>query len=140
MHRRFLAAIAAIVGMAVLAGCGSKPATEATEAPGATPAPAAQAGPQAQPQAKMVLKVGATPEPWAPIVKKAKEIAARENLEIQLVEFNDYVKPNLALADGEIDVNLFQHRPYFDKFKESRGLKIAPASEPLYIVPTAVYS
>lgn len=132
LGRRILPAALALL-MLTLSGCASR-------TPG--PAPATSpggSGPEPQPESA-VLRVGATPEPWAPIVKKAAEIAAREGVTIELVEFNDYVKPNLALADGEIDANLFQHRPYFDNFKATRGLKIAPASGPLYIVPMAVYS
>ena len=52
---------------------------------------------------------------------------------VKLVEFTDYVRPNLALAEGELDINIFQHKPYLDDFKKEHNLNITEAFQ----VPTA---
>ena len=52
---------------------------------------------------------------------------------VKLVEFTDYVRPNLALAEGELDINIFQHKPYLDDFKKEHNLDITEAFQ----VPTA---
>ena len=52
---------------------------------------------------------------------------------VKLVEFTDYVRPNLALAEGELDINIFQHKPYLDDFKKEHNLDITEA----FHVPTA---
>ena len=51
---------------------------------------------------------------------------------VKLVEFTDYVTPNIALADGSLDVNCFQHKPYLESFAKDRGLSLAPITQ----VPT----
>ncbi len=43
---------------------------------------------------------------------------------VKLVEFTDYMRPNLALAEGELDINVFQHKPYLDDFKNEHNLDI----------------
>lgn len=52
---------------------------------------------------------------------------------VKLVEFTDYVRPNLALAEGELDINIFQHKPYLDDFKKEHNLDITESFQ----VPTA---
>ncbi|HGG8605290.1 TPA: MetQ/NlpA family ABC transporter substrate-binding protein, partial [Neisseria meningitidis] len=52
---------------------------------------------------------------------------------VKLVEFTDYVRPNLALAEGELDINVFQHKPYLDDFKKEHNLDITE----VFQVPTA---
>ena len=69
-----------------------------------------------------VLKVAATPVPHAEILNIVKPLLAKDGIELQIIEFTDYVKPNLALSDKEVDANLFQHKPYLDKFVADRGL------------------
>ena len=56
---------------------------------------------------KTVLKVGATAVPHAEILEQIKPELAKEGVDLQIIEFNDYVQPNLALNDGELDANFF---------------------------------
>ena len=63
---------------------------------------------------KTVLKVGATPVPHAELLNFVKPQLAKEGVDLQIIEFSDYVKPNLSLNDKEIDANFFQHIPYLD--------------------------
>ena len=58
---------------------------------------------------------------------------------VKLVEFNDYVQPNLALADGSLDANFFQHEVYFNQFKTDRKLDLAKLTQGP-IAPMGVYS
>jgi D-methionine transport system substrate-binding protein len=85
-----------------------------------------------------VVKVGLNGS-GVPIWEKIKEKAADEGIEIELVEFADYVRPNLALADGDIDLNAFQTVSYFDAFIKERDLELAPIATTL-IAPMGIYS
>lgn len=58
---------------------------------------------------------------------------------LKVLEFSDYVKPNMALADKEIDANFFQHKPYLDSFAKERGLKLSSLVA-VHIEPMGVYS
>jgi D-methionine transport system substrate-binding protein len=71
-----------------------------------------------------VLKVGATPVPHAEILEFIKDDLAAEGIELDIVEFTDYVTPNLALDDGSIDANYFQHIPYLNQFNSDRDLNL----------------
>lgn len=57
----------------------------------------------------------------------------KKGYKVKLIEFTDYVRPNLALAEGELDINIFQHKPYLDDFKKEHKLDITEAFQ----VPTA---
>src|SRR5690606_14759775 len=70
------------------------------------------------------IKVGVTPGPHAQILEKVKELAARDGLDIEILEFSDYVVPNQALNDGELNANSFQHKPYLDNQIADRGFAI----------------
>lgn len=87
----------------------------------------------------VVLKVGATPVPHAEILNQIKPKLAKEGIDLQIVEFSDYVKPNLSLNDKEIDVNFFQHEPYLDSFVKDRGLALVSAGK-VHIEPMGIYS
>ncbi len=86
-----------------------------------------------------VLKVGATPVPHAEILEFVKDDLADMGVELEVVEFTDYVTPNLALSDGSIDANYFQHVPYLDQFSADRGLDLVPVTK-VHIEPIGLYS
>lgn len=90
-------------------------------------------------QQSQVIKIGATPGPHAQILEAVKSIAAKNGLDIQIVEFSDYVVPNAALAAGELQANSFQHRPYLDNQKADRGYKIEPVGYTVNF-PIGIYS
>ena len=73
-----------------------------------------------------VLKVGATAVPHAVILEQVVPILAQEGIELIIVEFDDYILPNLALKDGEIDVNYFQHRPFLTRFNTDHNANLQP--------------
>jgi D-methionine transport system substrate-binding protein len=70
------------------------------------------------------IKVGVTAGPHAQILEAVKPIAAKNGLDIQIVEFSDYVVPNAALDAGDLQANSFQNQPYLDNQKADRGYKI----------------
>jgi D-methionine transport system substrate-binding protein len=70
------------------------------------------------------IKVGVTAGPHAQILEAVKLIAAKKGLDIQIVEFSDYVVPNAALEAGDLQANSFQNQPYLDNQKADRGYKI----------------
>ena len=49
-------------------------------------------------------------------MKEIAPVLAKEGVKLESIEFSDYIQPNLALADGSLDANLFQHKPYMDDF------------------------
>jgi len=89
--------------------------------------------------AAQVLKVGANPLPQAPILEFVKPFLAEEGIELQIIEFSDYVLPNIALAEGDIDANLFQHIPYLESFSADRNLDLTWIAG-VFIAPIGVYS
>ncbi|WP_207480999.1 MetQ/NlpA family ABC transporter substrate-binding protein [Arenibaculum pallidiluteum] len=85
------------------------------------------------------VKIGVTPGPHAQIMEQVKPIAARNGVELEIVEFSDYVVPNAALASGDIQANSFQHEPYLDNQKADRGYDIVSVAKTV-IFPMGVYS
>lgn len=85
------------------------------------------------------IKIGVTPGPHAQIMEKVKEVAATKGLDIEILEFSDYVVPNQALADGELNANSFQHKPYLDNQVADRGFDIVSVAYTVNF-PMAVYS
>ena len=123
--KKIIALLAAILMLAVLtAGCGDKKAA----------APATPAADK-----KVVLKVGATPVPHAEILKVIQPILAKDGVELKIVEFTDYVRPNVALAEKELDANFFQHLPYLQQFAADRKLDLVSLIA-VHIEPMGVYS
>ena len=74
----------------------------------------------------VTIKVGANPTPQAEILKAAQPALAEQGITLEIVEFNDYVQPNLALNTGDLDANYFQHQPYLDQFNADNGLDLVP--------------
>ena len=68
-----------------------------------------------------VLKVGASPTPHAEILEFVKDDLAKQGIDLQVIEFDDYVLPNTGTEDGSLDANYFQHTPYLEDFNETRG-------------------
>jgi len=121
MRRRSLAAVLAATTLVLgLAACGSSDDDKASSPD--------------------TLKVGVSPVPHAEILKYvADNLAAKEGLKLEIVEFNDYVQPNVALNDKQLDANYFQHIPYLEEEVASKGYKFT-ALKPVHIEPLGVYS
>ena len=85
------------------------------------------------------LKVGVTPGSHALVMEQVKPLAAKEGIDLQVIEFNDYVQPNAALAAGDLDLNSMQHKPYLDQQIKDRGYKFAIIGTTL-TEPIGIYS
>ncbi len=85
------------------------------------------------------LKVGTSGGPVADIMNFAAERARQQDLDVQVVEFSDWVTPNEALANGDIDTNLFQHIPFLNAAIKARGYKLTPVA-PTYVLPVGLFS
>ena len=87
-----------------------------------------------------VIKVGASPVPHAEILEAIKPELEKEGIKLEIVEFNDYVQPNLATNDKEVDANFFQHEPYLKNFiTEHPELKLVNVLG-VHVEPMGVYS
>lgn len=131
-------ALTAAVLTLALTACGSKddgptnPGTPNTTASASQPAEA----PSAEPVTVTVGVVGSIYEDlWGP----AKEILEGEGVNLEIVQFSDYVTPNNALANGEIDLNSFQHRIYLQSEIDSYGYAIQTVGN-TFIIPLNLYS
>jgi len=123
--RSITAVLIAVFSVLLISGC-SKPKKEEAAAEPKQDAPA-------------VIKVGATPVPHAEILEFAKPILAKEGVDLEIVQFTDYVQPNLALDKGDLDANYFQHIPYLDSFNADRGLNLVAVAK-VHIEPIGLYS
>lgn len=86
-----------------------------------------------------VLKVGASPSPHAEILEQVKPILKDEGIDLQIVQFDDYILPNKNLAEGDIDANYFQHIPYFNLQVKENNYDFANAGG-IHIEPMGLYS
>lgn len=88
---------------------------------------------------KVVLKVGATPVPHAEILEFIKPDLEKEGIDLQIVQFTDYVTPNSALNDGSLDANFHQHKPFLDSLINDRGYTLTPIAN-IHVEPIGLYS
>lgn len=101
---------------------------------GSTEAPAEDTSADA-----ITLKIGASPTPHAEILEAAKEELAAKGINLEIVEFTDYVQPNLATESGDLDANYFQHQPYLDSFNEEQGTNLVSIGQ-VHFEPMAIYA
>jgi D-methionine transport system substrate-binding protein len=129
MKRFTVSVIAGVLSLGLLAGCGG---TKAADAPKAD-------APKSDAPKTVTLKVGATPVPHAEILKFIQPLAKQQGIDLQIVEFTDYVRPNVALNDKELDANYFQHVPYLTDMVTSKSLNLVSAG-PVHLEPLGLYS
>jgi D-methionine transport system substrate-binding protein len=119
-----VSAVAALAAVTMLAACG-----------GGDTAPAAAPTDPTAP-----LRVGVSPTPHGQILRYvADELAPARNLNVEIVEFTDYVQPNTALVDGSLDANYFQTVPYLDEFLATSGADLVWVA-PVHVEPLGLYS
>ena len=84
------------------------------------------------------ITVAASPTPHAEILAVAKEILAEKNIELKIIEYNDYIIPNEVVESGEVLANYFQHQPYLDDFNAEKGTHIVSAAA-IHVEPMGLY-
>jgi len=108
-----------------LAGCGSNKDTAETAASGSS-------------EESKVIKVAASSVPHAEILEEAKGELEKEGYILEITEFQDYVKPNDVVEEGEYDANYFQHTPYLDDFNAEKGTHLVAAAK-IHYEPFGIY-
>lgn len=135
-----------ILVLSLLAGCSQTLANTPSNSTPNSPAQQNESTPSSQPDSQapsdavpVKIVVGATPTPHAEILGVVKTLLADQGFELEIREFTDYVRPNLALDSGDLDANYFQHQPYLDDFNEKNGTNIVTIAtvhyEPFGIYP-----
>lgn len=132
-----------------LTGCGSSTDTSAdtsaeeatTAADGAETAADSEteaAADEATADGDNVIKVGATSTPHGEILEFVKDKLAEQGYDLQITIYDDYVLPNKAVADGELDANYFQHTPYLNSFNASNGTDLVSVAK-IHYEPFGLY-
>ena len=85
-----------------------------------------------------VIKVGATSTPHGEILEFVKDKLAEQGYDLQITIYDDYVLPNTAVADGELDANYHQHTPYLNSYNEANGTDLVPAAS-IHYEPFGLY-
>lgn len=115
-----------------LSACGSKSHASKGDSP-------SESGQKTESAARVTVKLGVVGSIYEDLWKPAKEALKDEGIDLELVQFSDYVTPNNALANGEIDLNSFQHRIYLQNEIDSHGYKIQNIGN-TFIIPLNLYS
>lgn len=87
----------------------------------------------------VTLKVGASPTPHAEILEVAKDILAEQGIDLEIVEFTDYIQPNVAVEDGDLDANYFQHITYLNNFNAEKGTHLVSVAN-IHYEPFGIYA
>ncbi|MER5645874.1 MetQ/NlpA family ABC transporter substrate-binding protein [Streptosporangium sp. NPDC002524] len=126
--RKIFGVVAGLILAGTLAACGG------------TSTDTAQPGAADTPKADAPLKVGVNPVPHGEVLKYVKDnLAAKAGLNLEIVEFTDYVQPNTQLDEGNLDANYFQHIPYLEEFSKGKDIKLSWVV-PVHIEPLGLYS
>ena len=123
-NKKILGALLAVTTLAIfgLAGCGNSGSNGA-----------------ASKEDDKTITVAASPTPHAEILNKAvKPLVKKDGYKLVVKEFTDYVQPNTATEDGEVDANYFQHLPYLEDFNAQNGTHIASVAA-IHVEPMGLY-
>lgn len=133
MKKAFAIALSAALALS-LAACGGASSSSAAASSSSAPAASASGA-----EAAVTLTVGASPAPHAEILEQAAVLLAEQGIALDIVEFDDYVMPNTALAEGSLDANYFQHQPYLTNFNAEQGTDLVSAGA-IHYEPLGVYA
>ena len=140
MKKLISATLAASLALS-LAACGSSASTDSVAASSestAASSAAAESTAETSELAGTTLKVAASPTPHAEILNAAKDILAEQGIDLEVIEFTEYVQPNLVTESGEVDANYFQHKPYLDGFNVKQGTHLVSVG-PVHYEPLGIY-
>lgn len=85
------------------------------------------------------IKVGASPSPHAEILENVKDELKNQGYDLEVVEYNDYIQPNVALDSGELDANYFQHITYLNNYNEENGTNLVSAGS-IHFEPMRIFA
>ncbi|BFT71233.1 MetQ/NlpA family ABC transporter substrate-binding protein [Paenibacillus sp. P36] len=133
--KKLSVSLVALFFVLALAACGQKPAeNQASTAPAASGAPAATT-----PAKEVTLKVGASSVPHAEILNGIKAKMKTQGVNLEVIEFNDYVQPNVQVFEKQLDANFFQHQPYLDQYNADKKQDLVKVVG-VHIEPFGAYS
>ncbi|MBS4208507.1 MetQ/NlpA family ABC transporter substrate-binding protein [Bacillus sp. FJAT-50079] len=130
--KKWLTVLFAVLLTVALAACGSSNDSNSSGADD-------QGAKEAEKKENSKLVVGASNVPHAEILEQAKPILAEKGIDLEITVFQDYILPNKALEDKELDANFFQHIPYLNKQIDDFGYDFVNAGA-IHIEPMAIYS
>lgn len=128
----FALALALALGTSLTA-CGSTVGSSAAASSGT-----ASASVSASSSAMTVLRVAASPTPHAEILAQVKDDLAKQGIDLQVTEYDDYIVPNTAVEEGDEDANYFQHQPYLDQFNKENGTHLVSVGA-IHYEPFGIY-
>ena len=108
MKKSIIIVLSLVLALALLTGCGGTKAADNAD--------------------NKVIKVGASSTPHAEILESVKDALSKDGYTLEIVVYDDYVLPNKALSDGELDANYFQHTPYLNSYNASNGTDLTSAA------------
>lgn len=121
---KILLGLASLTLVAALVGCGTKESSKDS---------------QSKTINENKIVVGVTSGPHEQIAEVAAKVAKENGLEVELKSFSDYVLPNTSLAEGDLDVNSYQHKPFLDAFNKDHNTDLAPVGKTI-LTPMGIYS
>lgn len=124
-------AVAFALAAVTLTGCGDSSDTSDNS-------PIANADTAAISGGDNTIVVGATSTPHGEVLEQVKEALAEKGYTLEIKIYDDYVLPNKALTDGELDANYFQHTPYLNSYNAENGTDLASAAE-IHYEPFGLY-
>lgn len=134
--KKLLALTLALVLCLGLAACGG--GTTSTDTNTDTSSDADTNGDTATTGETITLTVGATPNPHAEILAQVKDDLAAEGIDLVVKEYSDYIVPNTAVEEGDLDANYFQHTPYMEQFNEENGTHLVSVAK-IHYEPMGIY-
>lgn len=135
MKRKLIAALLCVGLVASLAaGCGSKEESSTEDT-----AQASEAEEETSSEEDKVITVGASVTPHAEILNAIAGKVEEAGYTLKVVEYNDYVLPNTALEDGDLDANYFQHQPYLDDFNQENDTHLVSVAS-VHFEPMGIYA
>ena len=135
--KKLLALTLALVLCLGLAACGGGTSTD-TDTNADTSSDADTNGDATANGETITLTVGATPNPHAEILAQVKDDLAAEGIDLVVKEYSDYVVPNTAVEEGNLDANYFQHTPYMEEFNEKNGTHLVSVGK-VHYEPMGIY-
>lgn len=145
MKKKISVVLAAALAATSLAACGGSNKTAETTTAASTESKAEEAADTTTEAAGTAaaelkeIKVGASPAPHAEILEAAAKVLEEKGYKLNIVEYTDYVQPNLALDAGDLDANYFQHYPYLEQFNQENKTKLVSAGA-IHYEPFGIYA
>ena len=138
--KKLIAIVLTLVLALSFAACAPPEAAPAeSAAPETTESAAPETTESAAPAELVKVKVGASVTPHAEILNAVKDELKAAGYDLEVVEFTDYVLPNTALEQGDLDANYFQHTPYLDNFNEEKGTHLVAVGK-IHYEPFGIYA